>query len=192
MLSLKQRILKRILDIFISLIGIIIFIIPIFILVILSTIINKEFGIFTQKRIGINANPFFILKIKSMKIGNEKNITPFGKFIRKTKLDELPQLFNVFIGKMSIVGPRPDIEGYADKLEGNNRKILNVKPGITSEATILFRNEDEILSNQKDPVNYNDNVLWPQKVKLNIQYVENYSIINDFKIILKTLKLIFI
>ncbi len=191
MLSFKQRVVKRVLDIFMSIIGIILFIIPIFILVILSTIINKEFGIFTQKRVGKEAKLFSIFKIKSMKIGGENSISPFGKFIRKTKLDELPQLFNVIFGHMSVVGPRPDLEGYADLLKNEDKLILTVKPGLTSLATLKFSNEEELLKKQENSIKYNDEVLWPQKVELNKEYVKNYSLINDFKIIFKTIKLFF-
>lgn len=191
MLSFKQRVVKRVLDIFMSIIGIILFIIPIFILVILSTIINKEFGIFTQKRVGKEAKLFSIFKIKSMKIGGENSISPFGKFIRKTKLDELPQLFNVIFGHMSVVGPRPDLEGYADLLKNEDKIILTVKPGLTSLATLKFSNEEKLLKKQENSIKYNDEVLWPQKVELNKEYVKNYSLINDFKIIFKTIKLFF-
>lgn len=191
MLSFRQKIIKRIVDIVLSLIGIVIFIIPIFVLVIISTISNKEFGVFTQKRVGQKGKLFTIFKIKSMSIGKEHQISSFGKFIRKTKLDELLQLFNVFLGQMSVVGPRPDVQGYADKLQGKNKVILLVKPGLISEATLLFRNEEEILARQVNPLQYNDEVLWPKKVKLNREYVESYSLKKDFKIIFKTLKLFF-
>lgn len=185
MLSLKQRILKRLLDIFLSLIGIMLCIIPIFVLFIISTIVHKEFGFFVQKRVGKKGKLFLIFKIKSLKSG--KTILPFGKFIRKNKLDELPQLLNVFLGSMSIVGPRPDIKGYADVLDGANKIILNVKPGLTSLATLKFANEEELLAKQTDARQFNDFVLWPEKVKLNTAYVNNYSFKNDIVIIIKTI-----
>ena len=191
MLSNKQKLIKRLIDFFLSLIGIIIFIIPIFILFVVSTIVNKEFGFFFQKRVGENGELFTIYKIKSMKSGKIPSITSFGAFIRKTKLDELPQIFNVFFGQMSIVGPRPDVSGYADELKGTNKIILSVKPGLTSLATLKFVNEEQLLSNQKEPLIYNNEVLWPQKVKLNVNYVRNWSLLNDFKIIFKTNLLIF-
>ncbi|ARV05964.1 hypothetical protein BTO04_04280 [Polaribacter sp. SA4-10] len=191
MLSHKQKLIKRFSDFFLSLIGIVFFIIPIFILFIISTIINKELGVFFQKRVGQNGKLFTIYKIKSMKSGEEPLITSFGAFIRKTKLDELPQIFNVLFGQMSIVGPRPDVLGYADKLKGSNKIILSVKPGLTSMATLKFVNEEELLKKQKKPIVYNNEVLWPQKVQLNIDYVKNWSLMNDFKIIFKTILLIF-
>lgn len=161
MLSQKQKRIKRLIDFFLSVIGIVFFIIPIFILFIISTVINKEFGVFFQKRVGENGKLFTIYKIKSMKSGEKPLITSFDAFIRKTKLDELPQIFNVLFGQMSIVGPRPDVLGYADKLKGSNKIILAVKPGLTSMATLKFVNEEELLKKQKKPIDYNNEVLWP-------------------------------
>lgn len=136
-------------------------------------------------------------KIRTMKGGllddnyittkNDKRITEFGKFLRLFKLDELPQLFNVLIGNMSFVGPRPDVEGYADKLEGDNRIILSVKPGITGPATLKFKHEELILENQNNPKKYNDEIIWPEKVKINIQYIVNWSLLYDIKYIIKTI-----
>jgi lipopolysaccharide/colanic/teichoic acid biosynthesis glycosyltransferase len=117
----------------------------------------------------------------------EPLITSFGNFIRKTKLDELLQVFNVFFGQMSIVGPRPDILGYADKLRGEYKIILSVKPGLTSLAALKFANEELLLKSQNNPLVYNDLVLWPQKVALNKQYITNWSLFNDFKVIGKTI-----
>jgi lipopolysaccharide/colanic/teichoic acid biosynthesis glycosyltransferase len=106
---------------------------------------------------------------------------------RKSKFDELPQFYNVILGDMSVVGPRPDIQGYYDKLEGEDRKILELKPGITSEASIKYRNEDALLEQQVDPVLYNDTVIFPDKVKMNLHYYYTHSFIKDLKIILKTI-----
>lgn len=119
-------------------------------------------------------------------------ITFFGSFFRKFKIDEFPQLFNVLLGEMSIVGPRPDIEGYYDKLEGEERKVLNLKPGITSLASIKYSNEDIILARQKNPLEYNDTIIFPDKVKMNLEYYYNQSLLLDFKIILKTIQNLFI
>lgn len=180
--------LKRILDIFLSIIGIVIFIIPIVFLILLSTFFTKEFGLFTQKRIGFQGKVFIIYKIKSMstKQLHKHQLSAFGNYIRAFKLDELPQLFNVLKGEMSIVGPRPDLIGYADQLKGEDRIILAVKPGLTSPATLLFANEERILAKQKHPQKYNDEVLWPQKVALNKKYAENWSLLGDLKIIALT------
>lgn len=107
--------------------------------------------------------------------------------MRKSKIDELPQLFNVLVGNMSFVGPRPDIEGYYDKLEGEDRKVLELKPGITSDASIKYADEELILSTKENPILYNDSVLFPDKVKMNMEYYYNRSLITDIKIIFRTI-----
>jgi len=142
---------------------------------------------FFQKRIGQFGKPFMIYKLKTMHSNSEK-ITFFGSFFRKYKIDELPQFFNVLIGNMSIVGPRPDIEGYYDKLVGEDRKILELKPGITSLASIKYRNEDEILEKQDYPLEYNDIIIFPDKVKMNLEYYNHQSFLVDIKIIVQTIK----
>jgi lipopolysaccharide/colanic/teichoic acid biosynthesis glycosyltransferase len=187
MLSTKQKRTKRCVDLLLSSIGIVIFTIQIFSLIVISTIVHQEFGVFFQKRVGRNAIFFTVYKIKSMRFKKESAITSFGNFIRKTKLDELPQVFNVFLGQMSIVGPRPDILGYADKLKGEDKIILSVKPGLTSLAALKFANEEQLLKRQTNPLVYNDFVLWPQKVALNKQCIKNWSLFNDFKVIGKTI-----
>jgi len=117
---------------------------------------------------------------------NNPNITSFGHFLRKTKLDELPQLWNVLIGNMSFVGPRPDVPGYADQLQGDDKIILTVRPGITGPASLAFRDEEELLAEQDDPQRYNDEVIWPEKVRINKEYIRNYSLLKDIKLIFKT------
>ena len=146
-------------------------------------------GLFFQKRIGQYGKIFTILKFKTIHPVS-KVISPFGKVLRKTKLDELPQLWNVLIGEMSFVGPRPDIPGYYDKLEGEERKILELKPGITSTASIKYRDEESILKNQDNPSVYNDTVLFPDKVKMNLDYYYNHSFWGDLKIILQTFRIL--
>lgn len=164
------------------------------ILIVISTIDTLQFGLFSQQRIGKHGKSFKIYKIRTMK-GKQPNdvtsdkthtITKIGHFVRKSKLDELPQLFNIIKGEMSFVGPRPDVPGYADFLEGDDRIILNVKPGITGPAQLAFKNEDEILNQMEDPLKYNDEILWPKKVEINKEYVENWSFLNDLKYIFKT------
>ena len=118
---------------------------------------------------------------------NDHRIYPFGKFLRRYKLDELPQLWNVLIGDMSFVGPRPDVSGYADELSGEDRIVLSVRPGITGPASIYFKNEEELLAGIDDIKRYNDEVIWPRKVELNRQYIENYSFIKDIKYIFITI-----
>ena len=119
-------------------------------------------------------------------LGDER-ITPFGAILRKYKLDELPELINVLLGDMSFVGPRPDVPGYADLLTGENRNILKLRPGITGPASIKYSNEEEILSKQENPIEYNNNVIYPDKVRLNLEYYYNNSIWIDIKIIFATL-----
>lgn len=116
--------------------------------------------------------------------------TNFGKWMRKTKLDELPQLFNILKGEMSIVGPRPDIKGYYDLLEGENRLVLNLKPGIISKAGLKYRNEDDILDQKENPLKYNDEVLFPDKVRMNLDYYNQMSFKNDLQIFWEAVKVI--
>jgi len=114
-------------------------------------------------------------------------ITKIGYFFRQAKIDELPQLWNVLIGQMSFVGPRPDVPGYADKLKGSDRVILLVRPGITGPAQIFYKNEGKILSKQSNIRKYNDNVIWPNKVRINLKYVKNQSFWGDILYIWQTI-----
>ena len=152
--------------------------------------------IFKQNRVGQHGRLFTMYKFRSMTVSHsgssvsvrgESRITPLGAKLRKYKLDELPELWNVLIGDMSFVGPRPDVPGYADKLKGNNRRILLLKPGITGPASLKYRNEEELLAGQEDPQRYNDEVLFPDKVRINIEYLDNWSFWNDIKIIIYTI-----
>lgn len=151
--------------------------------------------LFKQRRVGQCGRLFTMYKFRSMTVnhsGNsisvkgENRITPFGAVLRKCKLDELPELWNVLIGDMSFVGPRPDVPGYADKLEGDARRMLLLKPGITGPASLKYRNEEELLAEQENPQKYNDEVLFPDKVRINIEYLDNWSFWNDIKIIIYT------
>lgn len=153
-------------------------------------------AIFSQKRVGRNGELFTMYKFRSMTVGHggssvsvagESRITPFGAKLRKYKLDELPELWNVLIGDMSFVGPRPDVPGYADKLEGEDRLILKLRPGITGPASLKYRNEEEILAKVDDPQKYNDEVIYPDKVKINLDYYYNNSLIGDVKLIIQTI-----
>lgn len=150
---------------------------------------------FTQKRVGQYGNLFTMYKFRSMtvrhggssvSVAGESRITPFGAKLRKYKLDELPELWNVLIGDMSFVGPRPDVPGYADKLSGKDRDMLNLKPGITGPASLKYRNEEEILATVDDPQRYNDEVIFPDKVRINLFYLSHYSFITDIKFIFCT------
>lgn len=151
--------------------------------------------IFKQKRVGQYGRLFTMYKFRSMTVSHsgssvsvkgESRITPLGVKLRKYKLDELPELWNVLIGDMSFVGPRPDVPGYADKLEGDNRRMLLLKPGITGPASLKYRNEEELLAEQENPQKYNDEVLFPDKVRINIDYMDHWSFGKDVKIIVYT------
>lgn len=151
---------------------------------------------FQQMRVGKDAVLFKMLKFRTMTINHsgstisvkgERRITPIGAVLRKYKLDELPELWNILKGDMSFVGPRPDVPGYADKLEGEDRLLLSVRPGLTGAASIKFSNEEELLALQDDPVKYNDEVLYPEKVRINNNYVRHMSFGLDLKIIIFTI-----
>jgi lipopolysaccharide/colanic/teichoic acid biosynthesis glycosyltransferase len=154
--------------------------------------------IFKQERVGQFGVIFNIYKIRTMKnnvenndnfvtTANDDRILPFGKWLRRTKLDEIVELVNVLKGDMSLVGPRPDVEGYADKLEGDDRKILELRPGITGPASLKYINEEEILAKASNPKQYNDEVIFPDKVKINLEYYNNRTFWGDIRIILNTI-----
>jgi len=183
----KKRI-KRGFDVIFSIAALLFLGIIIILFIIISRIVFKESGLFLQERIGIKGQPFIIYKIKSIskKPINKKIVFRYSHFIRRTKLDELPQFYNVLIGDMSVVGPRPDIKGFADQLIGEDRIILTVKPGITGPATIYFKNEDQLLAHKKKPEQYNLEVIWPKKIEINKIYVSEYSFFKDLYYIYKT------
>ena len=189
--------MKRLFDLTASLIGLIV-LFPVFVVVSVLVKTSSEGPIFfIQTRIGRCGGVFKMIKFRSMaviqnfdstiSIKGDVRITKTGTFLRKYKLDELPELFNVLRGEMSIVGPRPDVSGYADKLEGEDMLILELRPGITSPASLKYANEEDILSLQEDPVKYNDDVIYPDKVKLNLDYYYNNNFWIDIKIIFATI-----
>ncbi len=150
---------------------------------------------FKQKRVGKNGKLFTMYKFRSMTIGHggssisvagEHRITPLGAKLRHYKLDELPELWNVFIGQMSFVGPRPDVPGYADQLKGREREMLKLRPGITGPASLKYRDEEDMLAKKDNPQRYNDEVIFPDKVRLNIYYLHHYSFIKDIEMIICT------
>lgn len=152
-------------------------------------------AIFKQKRVGLHGDLFTMYKFRSMTVSHggssvsvagESRITPLGATLRKYKLDELPELWNVLIGDMSFVGPRPDVPGYADKLEGEDRLILNLRPGITGPASLKYRNEEELLAQVEDPQRYNDEVIYPDKVRINLDYYYHHTFVGDLKMIIET------
>lgn len=164
----------------------IIVLLPIFFILIILASLDTGFpGIFKQERIGRFGDVFVIYKFRTYHSKRHMK-SNFGQWMRKTKLDELPQLFNILKGDMSLVGPRPDIPGYYDELKNEDQLILHLKPGLTSEAGIKYRNEEEILNQQKNPLQYNDEVLFPEKVKMNLEYYHQLSFKNDMYLLLKT------
>ena len=195
-MSYTDRAIKRSFDFIVSLIGVIVLSPIIVVAWALSAIETKSNGFFVQERVGCNGDLFNVYKIKTMiKIegidtvitqADDARITKSGAFFRKTKIDELPQLWNVLIGKMSFVGPRPDVSGYADKLEGNDRVILTVRPGITGPASMKYKDEEELLGEEADPKGYNDYVIWPDKVQINKAYISQWSFKKDIEYIIKT------
>lgn len=151
--------------------------------------------IFKQKRVGRNGKLFTMYKFRSMAVGHngssvsvagESRITPLGAKLRHYKLDELPELWNVLIGNMSFVGPRPDVPGYADQLQGKDREVLKLRPGITGPASLKYRDEEDLLAKQADPQKYNDEVIFPDKVRINLYYLHHYSFIKDIEMIFCT------
>jgi len=189
--------IKRIFDILLSFFGLLACWWIILLAWMVSAIETKSNGFFVQQRVGKDGKLFNVIKIKTMKIvkgvettvtsSNDARITTTGAFFRKTKIDELPQLWNVLLGQMSFVGPRPDVPGYADRLQGKDRIILSIRPGITGPAQLAYKNEEEILSNQNDSVKYNDEIIWPDKVRINQEYIEDYSFFKDIYYIWKTI-----
>ncbi|MFN3728932.1 MAG: sugar transferase [Fimbriimonadaceae bacterium] len=195
-LSLADRFVKRAFDITFALIGLLLTWPIILVAWIIASIDTRMGGFFMQRRVGKDGKVFRVVKIRSMRhipgytttstTSHDPRITKSGRFFRKAKIDELPQLWNVLWGQMSFVGPRPDVPGYADKLDGDDRIVLSIRPGITGPATLFYRNEEEILAEQEDPETYNDTVIWPNKVRMNREYIENYRFSDDIKYILET------
>lgn len=154
-------------------------------------------SLFTQERVGKNGILFTMYKFRTMinstnrtwssvSVAGESRITPLGAILRKYKIDELPELWNVLKGDMSFVGPRPDVPGYSDALTGEDREVLKLRPGITGPASLKYRNEEEMLATIDDPQKYNDEVIFPDKVRINRYYLHNYSFWMDIKMIVVT------
>jgi len=189
---------KRIFDFFSSLMGIFLFLPFYFIIGILIKIEDKGPILYKSRRIGQNFKPFYLLKFRSMIVNADKigplitkdkdpRITKIGKFLRKTKLDEFPQLFNVLKGEMSIVGPRPEVEKYISYFKKDYEKILSIKPGITDYAAIEFRNEEEILNKFKNTEESYIREILPKKINLYKKYLNEVGFITDLNIIFKTI-----
>jgi len=188
--------MKRIFDIVASFFGLLL-LSPVLVTVALLIKLRMSGPVFfIQERSGRHGTPFKIVKFRTMTMNHgsgtvsvkgEKRITPLGAKLRKYKLDELPELWNVLIGEMSFVGPRPDMPEYAARLVGEEKLILNLRPGITGPASLKYANEEELLATVEDPQAYNDEVLWPDKVKLNLNYYYTRNFFKDIHIVLLTL-----
>ena len=193
---------KRIFDLFFSLIGITL-LSPVFIILVILIILTNNFPIFyMQKRVGRGSKEFYLIKFRTMKKDSEKSglltvggrdmrITPLGYYLRRLKLDELPQLFNVFIGDMSFVGPRPEVKKYVELYNSEQKKVLRVKPGITDYASIEYFNESELLAKSSDPEKTYIQEIMPAKLQLNKKYIKTAGVFTDIKIIVRTISKIF-
>ena len=181
---------KRVFDLFFGISLVLLFSWLFFLILVFSIFDTQTYGIFIQKRIGQFGIPFSIFKFRTIhpKTGA---ISVVGKFLRKLKLDELPQLLNVINGSMSFVGPRPDVAGYYDQLKGQDRVLLLLKPGLASEAALKYIDEEALLQQQEFPFQYNDEVIFPDKVQLNLTYYYHQSFLGDLKIIWKTIVSVF-
>lgn len=196
-----SSIFKRVFDLLASFFGLII-LFPLLIFIIIWIKLSSKGPLFyTQRRVGINFKEFNMYKFRSMVVdaddkgpsvtsGDDFRITKVGKFLRKTKIDELPQLLNVLKGDMSIVGPRPEVMKFVMEKKEKYRKILSIRPGITDNAAIAFRDEESILEKYEDKEKGYIEFILPQKIEFYNQYIDNISFINDIKLILRTLKVI--
>lgn len=206
-----MKFLKFIFDRTMSFLGLLVLALPMVIIAILVKVTMPDGTVlFRQTRVGKDGNLFRIHKFRTM--SNEKEVsniaypnrarvTPLGAWLRRHKIDELPELWDVLIGRMSFVGPRPDVPGYADCLQGNDRVVLKMRPGITGPATLKYRDEEHLIetyvkqakvdgdSRSEDEIAqwYNDEVIYPDKVRINVDYYLNYSFFNDIKIIFQTI-----
>ena len=190
--------MKRLFDILFSFIGLLV-LLPFFLIFSVVIAIDSGFPVFYfQKRVGKSGNDFSLLKFRTMKkdasqhglltVGEkDPRITSSGYFLRKYKLDELPQLLNVLLGNMSLVGPRPEVRKYVEMYSAEQLKVLSVKPGITDYASIEYSDENAILANNENPEQLYIREIMPAKIKLNLRYIEDQGFFTDLKIIVKTI-----
>jgi lipopolysaccharide/colanic/teichoic acid biosynthesis glycosyltransferase len=191
--------LKRIFDIFFSFIGLIVLLIPFLLIAFLISIDSKGGVFYKQTRVGKDGIDFKLFKFRSMRIdadksglltvgGTDSRITRIGYTVRKYKIDELPQLINVLVGEMSLVGPRPEVRRYVDMYTPAQRQVLALKPGITDYASIEYSNENELLGNAENPEDVYINEIMPAKLHLNLKYIAEQGVLTDLKIIVNTIK----
>jgi lipopolysaccharide/colanic/teichoic acid biosynthesis glycosyltransferase len=193
-----NEILKRIFDLLVSFMGIVI-LSPVFIIASIAIKLDSKGKIlFLQKRVGRYGKEFNIYKFRTMitdaekigkqiTVGKDSRITKVGAFLRKFKIDELPQLFNVFKGDMSLVGPRPEVPKYVSLYNEEQRRVLEVRPGITDMASLRYKDENDILGNVENPEEYYINIIMKDKLNLNLEYIEKSNIFFDIYLIIKTI-----
>ncbi len=195
-MTARQNLFKRCFDAAVAAVGLMLLMPVALAIAVMVKLTSSGPVLFTQQRVGRHGRLFLVLKFRTMAVdaqcfgtvtkAGDPRITRLGKVLRTLKLDEVPQLCNVLTGHMSLVGPRPDVPGYGDRLDGEARKTLTVRPGITGPATLFFRNEEELLARAADPQRYNDEVIYPVKVRLNLEYVQRWSFWRDLGYILVT------
>lgn len=195
-LSPAQQTAKRVFDIVIAVLLLAATWWIILLALLVASVDTRAAGLFQQTRVGKDGKLFQVYKVRTMRVTTEPGtsvttrhdarITRLGGLFRRLKIDELPQLWNVLVGDMSLVGPRPDVPGFADQLIGEDRLLLTIRPGITGPATLAYRDEEVLLANQADPEAYNREVIYPHKVKLNLEYIHNYSLRKDIDYLVQT------
>jgi lipopolysaccharide/colanic/teichoic acid biosynthesis glycosyltransferase len=198
----KNMVIKRLSDILFSIIGLIV-LIPVFIIISIVIIFDTRGGVFyLQKRVGKNNRDFTLIKFRTMRVDSasdslltigedDSRITRSGAFLRRYKLDELPQLFNILKGDMSIVGPRPEVRKFVDMYNQRQKKVLTVRPGLTDYASLKYINESEVLAKYDNPEKAYVEVIMPEKLNLNLKYINEKSFVTDLRIIFETLAKIF-
>jgi lipopolysaccharide/colanic/teichoic acid biosynthesis glycosyltransferase len=187
---------KRAVDVLVAAAGLLLTWPAILLAWVIATVETRRNGLYRQCRVGKDGELFEVLKIRTMRDAGDNTVTTrddtritrCGAVLRRLKVDELPQLLNVLRGDMSLVGPRPDVPGFADRLAGEDRLVLTVRPGITGPAAIAYRYEENILAEVDDPLTYNREVVWPDKVRINRAYVQNYSLTTDFRVLATTVR----
>jgi lipopolysaccharide/colanic/teichoic acid biosynthesis glycosyltransferase len=200
-LSARQEATKRGLDVTVAALSLVLLSPVLAVAWLVATVDARANGLFRQTRIGRGGQSFTVLKMRTMRevrgrtttvtVRGDQRITRSGAVMRMLKIDELPQLVNVLRGEMSLVGPRPDVPGFADVLVGADRIVLSVRPGITGPAALAYRHEESLLAGADDPEAYNREIIWPDKVRINRAYVEHYSLLTDLRCLAATVGTIF-
>ena len=194
-----MRAWKRALDATLALNGLLILAVPMGIISVFIKMTSAGPVLFRQERVGRDGRRFVLRKFRTMTVDHadpstvtvrgDRRITPFGRFLRRYKLDEFPQLWNVLRGDISFVGPRPDVPGYYDRLRGTDRRVLSLRPGITGPATFKYADEESLLAKQEDPVRFNDEMIFPDKVRINLDYLDHCTLGADISWIWRTIGL---